>query len=267
MTTETETKTEDTNTINTSCKDCVFAEWNKNEQTGCELGRISKFKKNGTEVVEATDNVKDYYVVRRFCNAYRPEAWGEMVEDKTQAIKEETKIRCGVVIVANKKASMTTIEKTVEASLKQSVVLPDYIVIVNNSDIKHHDIIFRMHDVISEDIVFYAVQVREEKATIGQCVDMAFNQAKNGYYIVFLAGYEPPPNFLDKINNRINKELDSIIFIEPQQKWNGLFVQCSTHKLLGGNYEKTLLKKISEIVEEEGMEGLVVNWKDLNDSA
>ena len=30
--------------VKTLCRDCVFAEWDKDNQTGCSVGRLDKYK-------------------------------------------------------------------------------------------------------------------------------------------------------------------------------------------------------------------------------
>ncbi len=247
----------------TSCKDCVFAEYEKKNQVECSLNRLEKLKAIGLNITEATDDKKDFYVVHGFCSSYRPPAWAKTVKNKAEAVKEENSLKCGVFIVSEGDASVPEIEKTVTACLKQSRINPQYIVIVNNTKVAHHDIIFRMNDVIPKEILFYVVKPVAKDISSFDCVDLAFKQAKNGYYIAFSAGYEPPANFLDKIDNLINEELNPIILIKPSGNVNGLFTMCAMHKMLAGNHEKTLVNKIEEISEEENTKHLIRKWEDI----
>ena len=52
--------------VTTSCCDCVFAEYVGDTQTDCSMGRLEKFRKNGTTVLEAHNEDKEFYVVERF---------------------------------------------------------------------------------------------------------------------------------------------------------------------------------------------------------
>ncbi len=271
ITTEQET---DEDKLWTSCRDCVFAVYEKNTQCGCSTGRLEKFKDVGTHIVEAQDGEKEYMVVERFCNHYREKSWMTnfkpirswgRIKNKEKTVKKEIQIRCGVVIVLSKQTSVQDMEKTILACLKQKEVKPDYIVVVNSSENEHAEIISRMHHTIKKKAVFYAVRTSHNEAPLEECIDLAFVQAKNGYYITFEGGYEPPPNFLDKINSLINEELQPILLLKPENKIDGMFVQTMIHKMLAGNVGKPLTDKIDEITKEEKTEHLVSKWEDILD--
>jgi len=264
----------DDDKIWTSCKDCIFAVYEKNTQCGCSTGRLEKFKDVGAHIVEAQDGEKEYMVIERFCNHYREKdwmtnskpirSWGR-IKNEEKTVKKEIQIRCGVVIILRKQTSVQDMEKTILACLKQKEVKPDYIVVVNSSEVQHTEIISRMHHTIKKKAVFYAVRTSHNEASLEECIDLAFAQAKNGHYIVFEGGYEPPPNFLDKINSLINEELQPILLLKPQNKIDGMFVQTMIHKMLGGNAEKSLIDKIDKITKEENTEHLVRKWEDILD--
>ena len=258
----------------TSCRDCVFAIYEENTQCGCSTGRLEKFKGIGVHIVEAQDGEKEYMVIERFCNHYREKnwmtnskpirSWGR-IKNKEKTVKKEIQIRCGVVIVLRKETSVQDMEKTILACLKQKEVKPDYIVVVNSSEVPHTEVISRMHHTIKKKAVFYAVRTSHNEASLEECIDLAFVQAKNGYYITFEGGYEPPPNFLDKIDSLINEELQPILFLKPENKIDGMFVQTMIHKMLAGNVGKPLADKIDDITKEEKTEHLVRKWEDILD--
>jgi len=72
-------------TKQTSCRNCLFAIYDGDTQTGCEANRIEKF---GNFVVEAYDDSKEFYVINRFCNLYRPLYWNNGIKDIVAAKKE-----------------------------------------------------------------------------------------------------------------------------------------------------------------------------------
>lgn len=78
----------------TSCKECIFAIYNDNTQTGCMADRISKFK---PYVIEAYDDDKEFFVVNRICNLYRTHNWNGNVADLDKA-KEEVAITFDILI-------------------------------------------------------------------------------------------------------------------------------------------------------------------------
>lgn len=78
----------------TSCKDCVFAIYENNTQVSCGFDRINKFKDS---VIEAYDDDKEFYVIKKFCNLYRNNKWNNGVPDKEKA-KIESSINYDVFI-------------------------------------------------------------------------------------------------------------------------------------------------------------------------
>lgn len=77
-------------TINqTSCKECVFAIYDGNTQTGCKDDRISKFKE---DVIEAYDEEKEFYVINRTCTLYRTKNWNNGEIDLVKAKNESSVI-------------------------------------------------------------------------------------------------------------------------------------------------------------------------------
>lgn len=64
------------NTIHTSCKNCVFAQYENITQTHCALDYINKFTKNSTEVLEAYDEDKEFFIINgKKCIGYRENKW------------------------------------------------------------------------------------------------------------------------------------------------------------------------------------------------
>lgn len=64
------------NTVHTSCKNCVFAKYENNTQTGCELNYLSVYKNKDISIVEAYDNEKEFFIVNgKKCIGYRENKW------------------------------------------------------------------------------------------------------------------------------------------------------------------------------------------------
>lgn len=62
--------------VHTSCKRCVFAQYQDKTQTGCVLDYISKHKDNNTEILEAYDDELEFYIInKKKCNGYREDSW------------------------------------------------------------------------------------------------------------------------------------------------------------------------------------------------
>lgn len=72
--------------LQTSCKNCIFAVYEGITQTGCVANRLKKFDKN--DIIEAYDNEKEFYVINKFCNLYRPLSWNGGIQNLGKATSE-----------------------------------------------------------------------------------------------------------------------------------------------------------------------------------
>ena len=60
------------NSIHTPCKNCTFALYNENTQTGCALKYLDKYK----DIIEAYDDSKEFYIINnKKCIGYRENSW------------------------------------------------------------------------------------------------------------------------------------------------------------------------------------------------
>ena len=85
--------------IQTNCKNCAFAVYEKDTQIGCLHGRVDKFKNlNPDNVLEAYDIDKNFYVINKFCNFYRDkDSWNNGILD-TKKIRQEAKLTFDVFL-------------------------------------------------------------------------------------------------------------------------------------------------------------------------
>tara|TARA_R110000751_G_scaffold100214_1_gene194086 strand:- start:202 stop:1011 length:810 start_codon:yes stop_codon:yes gene_type:complete len=252
--------------VHTSCVDCVFSVKKGHKQVGCELNRLEAFTAQGAEVVAAEDDDNEYFVVGRFCTAYRKGGWVNPKENSLERVKKEYRLRCGVMVVMNQESIMADAEKTILALLDDAEVVPAYIVVVNNSKESHSEVISRLHHVVQDRCLFYAVKIRGGIATMEEALDYGFGQMKNGYFISFEAGHEPEKNVLGFLNYSLNEKLKQILIILPVEgSINYMFTQCSLYKFLYGNNTMPFQQKIDEIAIEEGVEHMKFKWEDFAD--
>ena len=74
--------------LQTSCKNCTFAIYDGITQTGCSANRIEKFDQS--DIIEAYDNEKEFYVINKFCNLYRSQSWNGGQPDLDKALIESS---------------------------------------------------------------------------------------------------------------------------------------------------------------------------------
>jgi len=73
--------------IKTSCKTCIFAEYENITQTGCGADKLAFFKENN-KIIEAYDTEKEFYVVKGLCNLFRSSKWNGGAANKELARQE-----------------------------------------------------------------------------------------------------------------------------------------------------------------------------------
>ena len=119
--------------LTTNCNKCYFAIKNGKTQTGCELNRLEKYKKNDVIVIEAEDlEDNEFYVIQSWCSAYREEDWVEDRLDPKSDVLEEMKSPMGFVVIIDDQNPVNKMEVTLD-SILQNCKKPSFIVLANNS--------------------------------------------------------------------------------------------------------------------------------------
>lgn len=83
--------------LQTNCKDCVFAVYKNQTQVDCKADRLKLFS---DKVIEAYDNEKEFYVINAFCNYYRKSTWNNGVAD-LKRVKSEASLTFDILIDCN----------------------------------------------------------------------------------------------------------------------------------------------------------------------
>ena len=236
--------------ISSCCRGCHFSQTQKKEdgknvQTGCELGRVEKFKSLGVEVNLDESENGEFFTISRFCTCYRPEEWiitlsEEEKGDLTRTVRQEVSIRMGVIILFNCNShTEDQLKNTVESFGKQTVP-PRYVVVVS-SRAEYNELI---HSLLLENFPdkketnVHLVQCTDEDLQDYFKIDEAFKHALNGFYYVVNAGTEHSDDFIEKFDSYINDELSQVVMVKPNDGIGGLLMQASLHKMLNGSRSK-----------------------------
>ena len=84
--------------VKTLCRDCIFAEWDKNNQTGCSIGRLDKYKELDCvfDCEEGEEDKKFFMINGRYCMMCRNQKWvtdNDIPEENWEEVaREEMKI-------------------------------------------------------------------------------------------------------------------------------------------------------------------------------
>jgi hypothetical protein len=93
----------------TSCKDCVFSEYEGITQVSCKADRLKFFE----DTVEAYDNDKEFYVINDVCTYYRPPFWNNGKADIDEA-RRELKTTFGIFLDLSGKED-EDLDKTIDS--------------------------------------------------------------------------------------------------------------------------------------------------------
>ena len=275
-TTNISTKEGESFEITTACVDCVFAKFVGNTQSDCELGRIEKFKQNGTKVEEAYNDEKEFFIVKGFCNGHRNDFWKEtgtyhrpFYKNPTERVRQENLIRCGFNVLMTKGHSIEDLKKTIDSIVNQEEINPYYIIVSCSADVERYEIVNYLQNLLQpKEIKFFFVSIADGEATADRCLDVSFARAKNGYYAIFSSGDIVPSNFLFKINHALNEEMLRIVALGPEENSiSGLFMNATTYKLLRGNIVKPIMEKIHMLADARGGHYLIKKWDELPDES
>lgn len=264
----------------TPCAECIFAKYDGKTQTGCGFGRLDKFKERNVEIIPAFDlEGREFFVVKSFCNALRGKAWGEQYkkEEHVDQVKKEYELRLHYIIIVGGDRGegfvvddeyidnqMNELDKTAWSVFNQSTPAATAI-IVNNSRVPQFDIYHKAHEVFDKTHVKFYILDMGGKSDDYDCIDAAFPNVGNGYYVVFKAGHEADLSFGDKFNRLINEELYHAPYMLGYDGINGTVVQASMHRYLRGNLEVPLEQKIREMSKEDGSLNLIRSWEEFDD--
>lgn len=123
--------------IHTPCKNCTFAKFEQNTQTGCELGYLDIYKnRSDLEILEVYDESKEFFVInKKKCIGYREDKWFKQygdqelsMEQKINLYFEKNKISYAMVINL-KDANQTDLENIIDQIQKLSIK-PEKIILV-----------------------------------------------------------------------------------------------------------------------------------------
>ena len=270
---------QNSNQIEMHCKGCVFMtniqQGSSTKQVGCRLGRSDVLCPDSTGDTDEDGNFS--FVFDRFCNCYRPKAWADLIGEN--AIQEEEVLkevvpRIGLFLIFDKSFKEQGISKLLESirDLKSQTLSKFRYVVVINPDVAYNE---EIQSVLAdsfdfEETEYHLIQVLSEDVELHH-LDDAISFAKNGWVLVTTIGQEIPHDFIEKMNNRINRDLLRTAIIKPYDGLNGLVFQSSLYKYLDGN-RKVINSKTGEempfsfVDRVEGMEqsdpNIISSWED-----
>lgn len=236
--------------VHTTCRNCVFAKYDKNEQTGCKLDKLKDYENAGIPIVSVYDGTgKKFEVINgRFCMFYRsPELMEKMPRDTWEdVVKLQTKVPYHAVLFIEKNSSFKTIKLALK-KLKNQEQSPNLISLVNkqyNSYIETPDKFIKPSDLLdllnSFNFHQYSLKnVYDDELDDRSLIDLTFDSNKEKpypFYVSFSVEFDIPENFSKELNDAILIKMMQIGVATPVDDGiNGMIVNKISHKKYSGN--------------------------------
>jgi len=244
--------------VKTLCRDCVFAEWDKDNQTGCSVGRLDKYKELecAFDCEEEGGDKKFFMIQGRYCMMCRNQKWvddNDVSEEKWEEVaREEMKIKYQAIVFASD--NKEEIKKTIKSLVSQKIP-PVYIVLARKPNCKYgpRELAGTMGS-NCKNIPWRIQNLLEAFVTDREALDIIVSTEPKPYFAVFYAGFEVPDDTFEQINKAITEDLIQFAVIAPNEDGNGMVMLSNVYRYYNGNKEKDLEEKIEE---DECLENII----------
>ena len=236
----------------TNCKNCIFAIYHDKTQTGCSASRLEKFSKD--DVVEAYDNEKEFYVIKRICNLYRNLSWNNGVADVDKAINEIL-VRYDFIIEVDEESDYNRLDQILSDFPYKKSCISFSIMHKHNLDIKYKKnvvALWKKHQIPVS--VFWEKDVHIHEYLM---------VSKKTYHVVANnSNLEDSVNALTKLNKRINENLEKILIYKYNNTilYSNYAYKIQTHKVKS----ESLLSLYSAKQYSKIIDGVLELSKELN---
>ena len=226
--------------IHTPCKDCIFAKYEdehtRKTQIDCKLGRIEKFRQAGTEILEVFDeNNMEFFVINgRVCNAFRNTYSSRPTEqDKgwRELIEKDIELKLTFVVMFNDESSLKHLSFTIHSLVNQSIQ-PFKVFFVNNSKfIQDKDLHSILYQTLGNKLTWRLVSVsnKDQQISDDAAFDNIVSQISTSFYSRIDCGAKIPLDFIFKLNNALNENLERFSVLTPSSTVEILTVQTGFH--------------------------------------
>lgn len=238
----------------TSCKNCVFAKFSKNNnQIGCKVGRLKKFIKSG-EAIASTKIEKEsifsekqkegYYFITRLCNYARSKEWAKRKKNLEEEVKKECNIKCTAII--HHRQNISLLKNIVQSCINQK--LKPCLMVVLNENIGHKDQIsdFFVNELEKSGIQWWCHNIINSEQNAFEYINaLMVRKIICGQYYIYINDVIPNTTLLD-IDYFINESLKQFMAIKPNSSGNGLVVPTKAHIYFNGHHNKPIWQKIPD---------------------
>jgi len=195
--------------MSTCCEKCVFVKYNKsNNQVGCLLNRIEKFKQQGA-VIEMEENTSHFTIKNRTCSAFRKKEWANDKDKNNLEIIVRAEILCKneIFLKFNETDTLEDLSKTV-SSLENQILRPSLLAIMTDSkNVPFQGIVKLLQKQKSFDWRIDRTFTVGEKSKEVDCIFTSFRKCNSPYFTIANTGAVFPEDYLANIDESVNEKL------------------------------------------------------------
>ena len=237
------------NKIHTSCKECIFAEWDDGiTQIGCQVGMLDRLESKGIEIIGVYDSDKEFWVINKHkCPYIRDKNWANRYpgKDLVQIVEKETKLPYQLIVISNNK--LRDLELTIRSIVSQKLQPIHVTVIKPKGDtiIPHkispllngHDFEWRIQNILTSINSGYFWSIEQ-----------VLKFTSKPFFGVFNAGFSIPRNLFSCLSEKVIKDQFKFSTVIPDDFGNGwimskpVYVYWKFH----GSADKTMIENIQE---------------------
>jgi hypothetical protein len=197
--------------IHTPCKECVFAIYQENTQTGCKINYLQKYKEKNIEILEVFDKEKNFFVINnKKCLGYRDKKWLDKhrdAENISDIVAQENALKYIVLIPIESTCTIENIKRSVLSILNQKI-LPKGILFYKNRLEKHklqNKELLDFMSSIKENIYWRIQNFIDDDMTDNSRLKAAISSCPiNRFYLLVDTKTNLPSNCVGKIQNYID---------------------------------------------------------------
>ena len=234
--------------LHTPCKKCIFATYEDITQTGCKLNLIEKFKQYDTEVIEAFDEEKEFYIINGTkCIHMRASDWTGStlpLEEQITQVTKETNLHFHAIVILDN--SIENLKNTIN-SLTAQTLKPSQITLIRKVDntIPPSELV-EICSTLLTNIKWRIERLVVSYENMEDIYDLILPFIKNSIYIVFKSGFIVPEATLLDISNYIVDHFLKFVMILPNKDGNGFVTLKSFNEYYKGFSGATLKDKLEK---------------------
>lgn len=209
------TLTERPKIARTSCRDCIFADYNRgNTQVACELGNLQKLADNGAEIISAYDDDMEFYVVEnRFCNSFRPKGWELNKEDPIADMRQENAFSPDIIIYCDKDTIDDEVEKAynaIQPSVGKSGIQYSPCskhIILDETKIDGKQFAHRL----TNDRSVYIHRILNNNGNRESIIDNLYKKFSSNYITLMNCNDRLPKNYYERMDKLLNEDMKRVV--------------------------------------------------------